>query len=63
MPMTTPVAMPAADDQAEEPAERRVRREHDAGDLLRDRFEVVTRRDNRILARYRVDHGVYGGIL
>ena len=40
MPMTTPVAMPRADDQPEKPAERRVRRQHDARDLLRDRLEA-----------------------
>src|SRR2546430_6401634 len=34
-------------DQAEEPSQRRVRRQHDPGDLLRDRLEGMARRNHR----------------
>ena len=48
----------AGDREPAEPAQRRVRRQHDARDLLRHRLEVVARRDDRVLARARVDHRV-----
>ena len=46
------------EEEAAEPCPRRIRREDDACDLLGDALEVVARRNDRILTRTRVDHGI-----
>ena len=47
--------------ESAEPAQGRVRREHDAGDLLRNRFESMSRRNDPLFPSCRVDHRIIHG--